>query len=103
MTVLNKFTACSAGVRQEQGKNMETTETTYKVAGIDVHKSMLAVVVADAAREGEFQFERRKFGATDSQLCQPGDMAGRTGRAGSGDGVHGTVLEAGVAAVGGAV
>jgi hypothetical protein len=24
-------------------------ETTYKVVGIDVHKSMLAVVIADAA------------------------------------------------------
>ena len=49
---------------------METPETTYKVAGIDVHKSMLAVVITDAAREGEFQFERRKFGATDSELRQ---------------------------------
>jgi transposase len=43
-------------------------ETTYKVAGIDVHKSMLAVVIADVAREGEFEFERRKFGATESEL-----------------------------------
>jgi transposase len=31
---------------------------------------MLAVVIADAAREGEFQFERRKFGATESELRQ---------------------------------
>ncbi len=30
---------------------------------IDVHKKMLAVVVTDAARVGEFRFERRKFGA----------------------------------------
>lgn len=43
-------------------------ETTYRVAGIDVHKSMLAVVVANVAREGEFQFQKRKFGATDSAL-----------------------------------
>lgn len=49
---------------------METTETQYKVAGIDVHKSMLAVVVADAGREGEFQFDRRKFGTTESELRQ---------------------------------
>jgi len=49
---------------------METIETAYKVAGIDVHKSMLAVVIADVAREGEFQFERRKFGATESELRQ---------------------------------
>ena len=45
-------------------------ETTHNVAGIDVHKSMLAVVITDAAREGEFQFERRKFGATESELRQ---------------------------------
>jgi hypothetical protein len=31
---------------------------------------MLAVVITDAAREGEFQFERRKFGATESELRQ---------------------------------
>jgi hypothetical protein len=36
-------------------------ERIYKVAGIDVHQSMLAVVIADAAREGEFQFPRRQF------------------------------------------
>jgi len=29
---------------------------------------MLAVVVSDVAREGEFQFQRRKFGATASEL-----------------------------------
>ncbi len=45
-------------------------ERTYKVAGIDVHKSMLAVVVADAAREGEFQFQRRKFTTLGSGLEQ---------------------------------
>ena len=31
---------------------MESAERQYKVAGIDVHKSMLAVVIADAGREG---------------------------------------------------
>jgi transposase len=40
----------------------------YQIAGIDVHKSMLAVVISDAAREGEFQFQRRKFGTTDKEL-----------------------------------
>jgi transposase len=49
---------------------METPEREYKVAGIDVHKSMLAVVVADAGREGEFCFDRRKFGTTESELHQ---------------------------------
>jgi transposase len=40
----------------------------YQVAGIDVHKKMVAVVVADVGREGEYQFERRKFGTTRDQL-----------------------------------
>ena len=37
---------------------------SYRIAAIDVHKKMLAVVVADVAGEGEYQFERRKFGST---------------------------------------
>jgi transposase len=41
---------------------------TYRVAAVDVHKKMLAVVVTDVAVEGEYQFERRKFGATPDQL-----------------------------------
>ena len=41
---------------------------SYRLAGIDVHKSMLAVVIADVAAEGEFQFERRKFGTLASDL-----------------------------------
>jgi transposase len=40
----------------------------YRMAAIDVHKKMLAVVLADVAGEGEYQFERRKFGATPDQL-----------------------------------
>jgi transposase len=40
----------------------------YRVAAIDVHKKMLAVVVAEVGGEGEYQFERRKFGATPDQL-----------------------------------
>lgn len=35
---------------------------TYRIAGIDVHKRMLAIVIADVASGGEYQFERRKFG-----------------------------------------
>ena len=34
----------------------------YRIAGIDVHKKMLAVVVADVEVEGEYQFERRRVG-----------------------------------------
>lgn len=41
---------------------------SYRVAAVDVHKKMLAVVVADVAGEGEYQFERRKFGANPEQL-----------------------------------
>ncbi len=40
----------------------------YRIAGIDVHKKILAVVIADVSLEGELVFERRKFGATDSEL-----------------------------------
>lgn len=40
----------------------------YKIAGIDVHKRMLAVAVADVAAEGAYQFERRNFGTSPDQL-----------------------------------
>src|ERR1022692_1981941 len=41
---------------------------SYRIAAIDVHKRMLAVVVTDVEGEGEYQFERRKFGATPGEL-----------------------------------
>ena len=40
----------------------------YRIAGIDVHKRMLAVVVADVAVDGEYVFERRTVGTTPDQL-----------------------------------
>jgi transposase len=40
----------------------------YQIAGIDVHKRMLAVVVADVAVEGEYQFARRMVGTSPDQL-----------------------------------
>jgi transposase len=40
----------------------------YRIAGVDVHKRMLAVVVADVAVEDEYQFERRLVGTTPAQL-----------------------------------
>jgi hypothetical protein len=40
----------------------------YRIAGIDVHKAMLAVVVADVEVEVDWQFDRRQFGAAPSQL-----------------------------------
>lgn len=41
---------------------------SYRIAGIDVHKKVLAVVVADMAAEGEYVFERRRFGTTPERL-----------------------------------
>lgn len=40
----------------------------YRIAGIDVHKKMLAVVVCDIEVEGEYTFETRKFSSGPEQL-----------------------------------
>src|SRR5436853_3589332 len=40
----------------------------YRIAGIDVHKKMLAVVIADVEVEGEYEFARRKYGTGGEQL-----------------------------------
>jgi transposase len=40
----------------------------YRIAGIDVHKKMLAVVVSDVEVDGGFQLERRSFGGNPEQL-----------------------------------
>jgi transposase len=40
----------------------------YRIAGIDVHKRMLAVAIADVEVVGEFAFERRQFGSAPAQL-----------------------------------
>ena len=40
----------------------------YRIAGIDVHKKMLAVVLADVEAKDEYQFERRWFGSNPEQL-----------------------------------
>jgi hypothetical protein len=79
---------------------------SYRIAGIDVHKKMLAVVVADVEVEGKYRFERRKFGSNPEHLrllaewllepevkevvmestAQYWQPAGRGGRPGSGFG-----------------
>ena len=41
---------------------------TYRIAGIDVHKKMLAVVIADIAVEGEYRFTRRRVGTSPREL-----------------------------------
>ena len=40
----------------------------YRIAGIDVHKKILAVVVCDIDVEGEYTFEPRKFSSSPEQL-----------------------------------
>jgi transposase len=42
----------------------------YRIAGVDVHKKMLAVAVAEVAGEGEFQFQQRRFSTTPDALRQ---------------------------------
>lgn len=41
----------------------------YRIAGIDVHKKMPAVVVADVEVDGDFHFVRQKVGATPADLA----------------------------------
>lgn len=45
----------------------------YRIAGIDVHKKMFAVVVADVEVDGEFDFERQKAGTTPTDLRRLAD------------------------------
>jgi len=45
-------------------------DATYYVAGIDVHKKMLAAVVANVG-DRELRFECRRFGTTVSELRNP--------------------------------
>ena len=40
----------------------------YRMAGVDVHKKKLAVVVTDVEVEEEYRFERRWFGSNPEQL-----------------------------------
>jgi len=41
---------------------------SYRIAGIDVHKKMLAVVVSNVEIEGEYHFERCQFGSNPGHL-----------------------------------
>ena len=41
---------------------------SYKVAGVDAHKKTLAVVVADIEVDGEYEFERRRYGSNPEHL-----------------------------------
>jgi transposase len=61
-------------------------ESVLKVAGIDVHKKMLAVVITDAGQPGEYRFERRTFGTGDRDLRELAEWL-------SAQGVSQTVME----------
>jgi transposase len=54
--------------RSPSSPKKDAMNSVYKVAGIDVHKKMLAVVITDVAVHGEYRFERRKFGAGVAEL-----------------------------------
>ena len=41
---------------------------SYRIAGIDVHKRMIVVVVAEVDVAGDYEFERRQYGSTPAQL-----------------------------------
>ena len=41
---------------------------SYRIAGIDDHKKMLAVVVTDVEIDSEYHFEQRRFGSNPEQL-----------------------------------
>ena len=41
---------------------------SYRIAGIDVHKKMLAVAVADVEVDGDFHFERHKVSTMPADL-----------------------------------
>src|SRR5258708_2985870 len=66
----------------------------YRMAGIDVHKKRLAVVVADVEGEDEYQFERRWYGSKPEQLrVRSGGLIGQEVTAvGSGWGGGGRVF-----------
>ena len=57
----------------------------YRIAGIDVHKKMLAVGLADVEVDGDFHFERQRDDA--GRSARPGRLGGRAGRRGSRHGV----------------
>ena len=70
---------------------------SYKIAGIDVHKKILAVVVCDVEVDGEYQFTRRMFGGSPEQLRA---LAARGRGRGSGHGIDRTVLATGMGSAG---
>jgi hypothetical protein len=72
----------------------------YSMAGIDVHKKVLIVVVAEVTEQAEWSYERGKFGATSCEFATFSRLVPTAGRAGSGDGVYRAILETGVGRTG---
>ena len=52
---------------------------SYKIAGIDVHKRMLHVVVSDVQVDEEYDFTRRVFGSLPEALRSLGEQSCRLG------------------------
>ena len=75
----------------------------YQIAGIDVHKKMLAVVVANGEVEGDYQFERREGGDEPWRTARAGRLARRARSRGSRDGIDRAVLAARVGGAGAAL
>ena len=68
----------------------------YRIAGIDVHKKKLAVVVADVEVEDEYQFERRWYGSNPEQLQLLAEWLYPAAGGGGGNGIHCAILETGL-------
>ena len=79
----------------------------YRIAGIDIHKKMIAVAIADVEVADTWEFERRQLGTTPNQLRalaewlvarevdevvmnRPRSIGGRCGRRWSVGGNHGS-------------
>ena len=73
---------------------------SYRIAGIDVHKKMLAVVVSDVEVDGEYQFERRHVWQQPRTTAIAGRLAARARGRGSSDGIDGAILETSVGSTG---
>jgi hypothetical protein len=65
----------------------------YRIAGIDVHKKRLAVVVADVEVEEEYLFERRWYGSNPEQLQRLAEWLIEQQGRGSSNGIHRAILE----------
>ena len=93
------MTACNFFARAFLPIPRREEAMSYKIAGIDVHKKVLMVVVIDASTPEE-KPDRRRFATMPSDLQPIIDLAASAGGGGGGDGIHGPVLAIGVAGVG---